>query len=149
MLGHAPSGELLALRRLSFGPRTAIKLAFALPPGAPPPQSLDLLLVSDCYLGLDQQHSVSLLQGGSGSGGGATSTTTTSSSSSARGGALLEQVWCGSGSEAGGGRAGPRRQQQDQAAAGWGEQHQQWEGETARCAPGGPDGVEEAEGYWD
>jgi activating signal cointegrator complex subunit 3 len=61
LVGHVPSLELLALKRLSFGGRSSVKLTLpALTASGAELHSATLFLVSDCYLGLDQQYEVVL-----------------------------------------------------------------------------------------
>jgi activating signal cointegrator complex subunit 3 len=61
VVGHTQSLELLALKRVSFGGRTSVKLRF---PGftsaGQQVHTASLFLVSDCYMGLDQQYQVVL-----------------------------------------------------------------------------------------
>lgn len=61
LVGHLPSLELLALKRVSFGGKVTVKLNF---PGFTSSGSevhtATVFLVSDCYLGLDQQYDVVL-----------------------------------------------------------------------------------------
>ena len=58
VLGDRTSRELLALRRVSFGDKTATKLTYEpAPPGAP--EDLVVYLMSDCYLGMDQEVEIS------------------------------------------------------------------------------------------
>jgi len=55
VLGNVDSGELLALKRLPFfRSRTKTSLAFSAPDNSCH-QICSLYLISDCYLGLDQQ----------------------------------------------------------------------------------------------
>ena len=70
VLGDVGSETLLALRRVSFGGRTTARLTFSLGGvgqggfgglgghGGQRPESLTLFLISDAYLGLDQQYEV-------------------------------------------------------------------------------------------
>jgi activating signal cointegrator complex subunit 3 len=61
VVGHTPSLELLALKRVSFGGKATVKLSF---PGYTSAghqvHTSSLFLVSDCYMGLDQQYEVPL-----------------------------------------------------------------------------------------
>lgn len=58
VLGDRTSRELLALRRVSFGDRATTKLTYEpTPPGAP--EDLVVYLMSDCYLGMDQEVEIS------------------------------------------------------------------------------------------
>ena len=58
VLGDRTSRELLALRRVSFGDKTATTLTYEpAPPGAP--EDLVVYLMSDCYLGMDQEVEIS------------------------------------------------------------------------------------------
>ena len=58
VLGDRTSRELLALRRVSFGDRATTKLTYEPTPlGAP--EDLVVYLMSDCYLGMDQEVEIS------------------------------------------------------------------------------------------
>lgn len=61
VVGHTQSLELLALKRVSFAGRATVKLSF---PGCTSTghqlHSVSLFLISDCYMGLDQQYEVVL-----------------------------------------------------------------------------------------
>src|SRR5689334_1314316 len=59
-MGDANSGELLALRRLQFVNKTSTKLTFEVPADAEvgSKRSLWVYLMSDSYIGLDQQYQV-------------------------------------------------------------------------------------------
>ena len=60
VLGEVDSGELLALKRIGFiRGRTKSSLAFSAPDD-PCRKIYSLYLMSDCYLGLDQQFDLSL-----------------------------------------------------------------------------------------
>ena len=59
VLGDRSSHELLALRRVSFGNTTFAKLSYAIPDGVTNPD-LVVYLMSDCYIGLDQEVEVKL-----------------------------------------------------------------------------------------
>lgn len=58
LIGEVDSGELVALKRLSYLQKK-ITLAFT-PPEEPCRKIYSLYLISDCYLGLDQQHEMYL-----------------------------------------------------------------------------------------
>lgn len=61
VIGHTPTRELLALRRVSFGGHTTVHLTF--PQHSSTGHALDvvtLYLVSDAYIGLDQQYDIRL-----------------------------------------------------------------------------------------
>ena len=55
VLGDRNSRELLALRRVSFGNTSFAKLTYAPPEGHHDRPDLVVYLVSDCYIGLDQE----------------------------------------------------------------------------------------------
>jgi preprotein translocase subunit Sec63 len=60
VVGDAEAGELIALRRLQFLQKTTTKLTFEVPndePGAE--RSVVLYLLSDSYIGFDQQYEIS------------------------------------------------------------------------------------------
>jgi activating signal cointegrator complex subunit 3 len=61
VVGHCASLELLALKRVSFGGKATVKLSF---PGYTSAghqvHTASLFLISDCYMGLDQQYEVPL-----------------------------------------------------------------------------------------
>ena len=60
LIGEVDSGELLALKRLgSVRGKTTTNLAFSTPE-EPCRKIYTLYLISDCYLGLDQQHDLCL-----------------------------------------------------------------------------------------
>lgn len=60
LIGEVDSGELLALKRLgSVRGKTTTTLAFSTPE-EPCRKIYTLYLISDCYLGLDQQHDLCL-----------------------------------------------------------------------------------------
>ena len=56
VLGDTDSDELLALKRISFGSRSTTKLTFPVSSAGLERTVLLLQLVSDSYVGLDQQH---------------------------------------------------------------------------------------------
>ena len=60
MLGEIDSGELLALKRVGFfSDRTKVSLAFTVPEHSSR-KILSVYVISDCYLGLDQQFELPL-----------------------------------------------------------------------------------------
>ena len=60
LIGEVDSGELLALKRVGYvRSRTVTTLAISAPEG-PCRKIITLYLISDCYLGLDQQHDMRL-----------------------------------------------------------------------------------------
>lgn len=74
MAADTAAGELLALRRVALRGDSATTARLALQDGSSSSSSsggsCQLLLVSDCYLGLDQQYDVVLQDGSAGGGGG-------------------------------------------------------------------------------
>nr|XP_010936311.1 DExH-box ATP-dependent RNA helicase DExH14 isoform X2 [Elaeis guineensis] len=56
VLGNVTTSELYALKRVSFSDRLFTRME--LPPTVINPQETKLILVSDCYLGLEQEHSI-------------------------------------------------------------------------------------------
>eukprot|EP00887_Chlorella_sp_A99_P000213 scaffold13.g213.t1 len=65
LVGSVASGELLAVKRVSFGQRLTTRLSFPAHAGSGEPLGeVQLLLVCDSYQGLDQQYTVAL--GGAG-----------------------------------------------------------------------------------
>ncbi|GAB4820015.1 hypothetical protein N2152v2_007061 [Parachlorella kessleri] len=64
LLGDCETGELHAIKRVSVGNRTTVRLSFPTHSGRGDPLSaVDLIFVSDSYLGLDQQYRVVVQQG--------------------------------------------------------------------------------------
>lgn len=65
IVGHRPSLELLALKRVSFGGKTTVKMNFpAYTNSGSELHTVTLFLISDCYMGLDQQYDVVLSESG-------------------------------------------------------------------------------------
>jgi len=63
VVGHRESQELLAMKRVSFGGKSSVKMNFpAFTTGGTELHTVTLFLLSDCYLGLDQQYDVILDQ---------------------------------------------------------------------------------------
>ena len=60
LIGEVDTGEVLALKRLGYlRSKTTTTLAFSTPE-EPCRKIYSLFLISDCYLGLDQQHDMCL-----------------------------------------------------------------------------------------
>jgi activating signal cointegrator complex subunit 3 len=61
VVGHGESLELLAMKRVSFGGKSSVKLIFpAFSSSGAELHTATLFCISDCYLGLDQQYDVIL-----------------------------------------------------------------------------------------
>lgn len=66
VLGECVSGELLAMRRISFGDEQTVRLSYEHLDCQLEATDLTVYLISDCYVGLDQEVSVSTSNDNSG-----------------------------------------------------------------------------------
>lgn len=107
VVGHRPSLELLAMKRVSFGGKTTLKLNFpAYTSSGTEVHSVTVFLISDCYMGLDQQYNVVLNETA------AAAAARTEAAAAAR----AKAAWLG-GASSNGGRAGGDAMDEDGSAA--------------------------------
>jgi activating signal cointegrator complex subunit 3 len=141
VVGHRESLELLAMKRVSFGGKSSVKLSFpAFSASGAELHTATLFCISDCYLGLDQQYDVILdpaaaarddraAAARAGWLGGSSGSDSSAAAAAAAGGGS---------SDAAAARRARRQQQlaarqQHQAADGEGQEDGQWEDEPS-CA---------------
>jgi activating signal cointegrator complex subunit 3 len=145
VVGHRESLELFAMKRVSFGGKSSVKLSFpAFSACGAELHTATLFCISDCYLGLDQQYDVILDQAAAARGDRAAAAAARagwlggSSGSDGSAAAVAAAAAAGGGSSDAAAARRARRQQQmaarqqHQTAEG-GEEDRQWEDEPT-CA---------------